>query len=535
MDPGEFYNQTTLPNLTHNIPKEAPIPDKIGPYKIDALLNKGGMSLLYLGLHPEKHTPLVIKVLSPHYLKHQELSEQFLREAKIIGMSDHPNIIKLYGEGEWENGLYIAMEFIQGVSLKQFILQNSLSIKRSLEIILQVAYALLHLHSHGVIHRDLKPENILITEEGGVKVIDFGIAQLVQDESQMKFTQGGLIGTPSYMSPEQKKDPLHISYTTDIFALGVIAYELLIGKLSFGKIHLSYLPAPLQPIIQKAIAPLPQDRYEDIVEFITDVSLYLRSLGSIKTSTPDSQTFIEALEMLQAPILPKTLNHNHSIAFHIAKSKTPLSADLYYESFYLSDGNTVLIVSHSLSEEIESITHLAILKGLIHGLLYENIYLSSKKFKLIPFVTQLNDIIFHTLPGLKFAFGAILLDTTMQQFGYISCGFESLWHISSEGEAPRPIHTDNPSLGSSQDFTPFEALDNWNEGDSLFIHSFNAKSSPASSIIHDLDQKILDYLEDQEEMAVSTQTSALLDLLLNAPESKDSKLSQIVIGIEKQA
>src|SRR5690606_36400224 len=107
--------------------------------------------------------------------------KQFLKEAEIIALSNHPNIVKLYGQGEWEKGLYIAMEFIQGVSLTQFILQNSLSIKRSLEILLQVAYALLHLHSHGVIHRDLKPENILITENGGVKVIDFGIAQLEQE------------------------------------------------------------------------------------------------------------------------------------------------------------------------------------------------------------------------------------------------------------------------------------------------------------------------------------------------------------------
>ena len=106
------------------------------------------------------------------------------------------------------------MEFIQGVSLKQFILQNSLSNKRSLEILLQVAYALLHLHTHGVIHRDLKPENILITEDGGVKVIDFGIAQLDQEDSSLtKITRGGLIGTPSYMSPEQKKAPSKASYS----------------------------------------------------------------------------------------------------------------------------------------------------------------------------------------------------------------------------------------------------------------------------------------------------------------------------------
>ncbi|MDE3048213.1 MAG: serine/threonine protein kinase, partial [Verrucomicrobiota bacterium] len=183
-----------------------PLPQQIGPYKVESLLSKGGMSVLYLGIHPTTSKPIVIKVLSPKYCKNKEMASRFLKEAAIIGMAHHPNIVRLYGQGAWEKGLYIAMEFVQGISLRQFIQQKSLTHQRALEIILQVAYALCHLHTHGVIHRDLKPENILITESGEIKVIDFGIAHLQGEAGTERITQKRkVMGTPVYMSPEQKE------------------------------------------------------------------------------------------------------------------------------------------------------------------------------------------------------------------------------------------------------------------------------------------------------------------------------------------
>ena len=187
----EFHKQATLPGLPGlrlNDPlspeAEAPLPAFIGPYKIEGTLSRGGMSHLYLAIHPETHEPVAVKVLLSRFLAHPEMKGRFLREAEIISLADHPNIVNLYGQGEWEGGLYIAMEFIQGISLRQFIMQHTMSLKRALETILQIATAIQHLHSHGVIHRDLKPENILVTAAGGIKVIDFGIAQL-QDEKRL--------------------------------------------------------------------------------------------------------------------------------------------------------------------------------------------------------------------------------------------------------------------------------------------------------------------------------------------------------------
>jgi serine/threonine protein kinase len=242
-----FCKQDTLPNLTLE-EQVSNLPPHIGPYKIDSLFNKGGMSILYLGIHPKNKKPLVVKVLSPKFIKNREVVDRFLKEAQIITLTNHPNIIKLYGQGKWEQGLYIAMEFVQGISLRQFIQQKSFSLKKALEIITQVAYALCHLHSHKIIHRDLKPENILITETGEIKVIDFGIAQLKGDSKTLTKNKK-IIGTPSYMSPEQKENPENVSYNTDIFSLGIITYELILGKISNGVIQKELLPNGLKSII----------------------------------------------------------------------------------------------------------------------------------------------------------------------------------------------------------------------------------------------------------------------------------------------
>ncbi len=162
-----FHKQNTLPTISDKPAAKEQIPEKIGPYKIETLLEKGGMSFLYLATHPETKDPITIKVLFPEFLSNPEMVQRFLREAAIIALADHRNIVKLYGQGEWEGGLYIAMEFIQGISLRKYLLRNLISLKHALELVMEISMALCHLHAHGIIHRDLKPENILVTESEG--------------------------------------------------------------------------------------------------------------------------------------------------------------------------------------------------------------------------------------------------------------------------------------------------------------------------------------------------------------------------------
>jgi serine/threonine protein kinase len=260
-----FYKQITLPGEEE---AQATLPSSIGPYKIESLLDKGGMSYVYLALHPTTKERIVVKVMSAQCLARPEMGDRFLQEAKIIAMAHHPNIVKLYGQGPWEKGLYIAMEFIQGTSLRESMRRRRFSQKESLALLLQIAYALCHLHTQGVVHRDLKPENILITEQGTIKVIDFGVAKWNTASTK----QGTMrVGTPYYMSPEQKKNASAASYTSDLYSLGVIAYELFLGKPSHGIIHLHLVAKPLRTLLEKLLQPDPKERCQDVVDFIQAV------------------------------------------------------------------------------------------------------------------------------------------------------------------------------------------------------------------------------------------------------------------------
>ena len=273
-----------------------PLPKHIGPFSVERLIEGGGMSILYLGKDPTTGLPVVIKTLSPKYLGNPEMVGRVLGEAQMIAMADHPNIVHLFGSGEWEGGLYIAMEYIHGQSLRQYLKKNPISLKRALEIILEIAYAICHLHTHRIIHRDLKPENILITKEGRVKVIDFGIAQLLYSDEGADREKKRFIGTPIYMSPEQRADPKNVSYPSDIYSLGIIAYELIVGQLSQGQIHLSLLPKGLQKVIATTLYPKMEERYSDTVDFISDLSQYLHSSAFEREVRPQdnlAETFEE--------------------------------------------------------------------------------------------------------------------------------------------------------------------------------------------------------------------------------------------------
>lgn len=476
----DFYKQSTLPNLTGDGAQPPEYPKQIGPYKIEALLSTGGMSYLYLGIDCKDRTPSVIKVLSPKYLTHQEMVDRFLKEAEIIGLTDHPNIIKLRGQGEWENGLYIAMEFVQGISLKQFIMQQSFSTRTCLEIVLQVAYALLHLHTHGVIHRDLKPENILITEGGSVKVIDFGIAQMTHDENlSFPSQRGQFLGTPSYMSPEQKREPLSVTYTTDIYSLGVIIFELLVGKLSFGSVQHSLLPEDLQHIVRKAIAPTLEDRYSDIVDLIADITSYLKEenrnpRGSAGRGIKEIWGHLEESHQKLLPAeLPKWT------PFDIGLAKPDQKSDLssYYDFLRFADQSYFIVMAEYMEPSIEGLSYTGFLKGMIQSLTHEYLTSTDRHFTPILFVTTLNEMIANQGKTVHFLFQLLYLTPSTNQFSFISCGCGSLLHLQLGSKEPRFLTNQNPSLGIDPNHGFYETTESWTEGDHLIAHSFDTEIS----------------------------------------------------------
>lgn len=516
-----FYKQNTLPELIGK--EEIPLPEKIGPYKIESLLNKGGMSLLYLGLDPKTKKPLAVKVLSPSHINHPEAVEHFLKEAKAINISNHPNIVKLYGEGSWEKGLYIAMELINGVSLRQFIIQHSLSIRRVLDISLQVAYALQHLHSLRIIHRDVKPENILITEGGEVKLIDFGIAQL-QDEQDQFALPSYFIGTPNYMSPEQKENPSHLSFASDLYSLGIILYELISGKLSYGAINLTAIPKGLRHILVKALAISVSERYQTTEEFIHDISVYLQSKELEKEYAGPNQVK-EMYEMLYAAFqltLPKEPPSWPCTEIGLAKWHG-IQFGLYYDFIRLPNNCLCILLASSTTTTIDTAICISSLQGMIRMYIHQR-----NSIKIDELASSLNQLLCKQ--SCPITFSALYLDPLQDKLSCISCGYDSLIHISQESFNPRTIATQNPLLGTNPQADFSETIDNWDIGDTLILHTFDVSQKNAE--LAKFEELFLEEIKEHLLFSAQRQAETVLRSVLHYPTAANA-VSKALICIQR--
>lgn len=528
-----FYKQDTLPQLTEE--KILPTPTHIGPYKIEGLLSKGGMSFLYLGIHPDSKQLLAIKILSPDYLSDESAVERFLKEAHIISLSNHPNIVKLYGEGKWEKGLYIAMEWIRGISLRQFIMQQSLSLRRALEIILQVAYALHHLHSHGIVHRDLKPENILITEEGGVKVIDFGIAQVGGEKnSSLPMAKQGIMGTPNYMSPEQKEDASKASFSSDIYALGIISYELILGKLSYGVIQPSQLPKGLRKIIERALAISTSERYQSISEFINDISRYLTS-GEIEKERPGSDQIKEVIETFQKVSQTfSTINASEwpQLEIGFVKHKLATQFGLYTDMFRLPNGSYLFTLAESTVSGIESIAYAANFRGMLRSLVHHHATDPKSKWQLQEIASSLHSILREDPTGQMYAFSALILDPVREQLFFFNAGLNHLVHVSSEG-ASRILSSTNSLLGqeAAPEFT--EVVDNWNIGDTILLHCLAPFYRTEPYQQRQTEKNLLESLEEEAFLSAQPQAETLMKKALFLSFQREQKQSKVLLSIQR--
>lgn len=478
------------------------IPEKIGPYKVETLLEKGGMSFLYLATHPETKEPITVKVLFPEFLSNAEMVKRFLQEASIIAIADHPNIVKLYGQGEWEGGLYIAMEFIQGITLKQYLLHNLISLKHALELVMEISMALCHLHAHGIIHRDLKPENILVTESGGVKVIDFGIAQLLTDQKDVN-AKKRLIGTPIYMSPEQKNDPESTSYPSDIYSLAIITYELVLGKLSHGQIHLSIMPKGLQKILTKALQLKQKDRYQDIVDFMTDVSFYLHSPALLKENKEldPLSDLSESLRQAQLSLVPQTAPIWPQIEIGLATYRSLGTSSLYYDFFSLPDQTHGIIIGEPSVKGSAGIVYSSVLRGMVRALCQ----LTKKPQEM---ATVLNALLLDDPMKQLFSFSYLILLPRENIFRFISCQCGNLWLKSSSDSSLKMIHSENSSLGEDPEASFIEIEQTWNIGDTLFLH--------ASSYDPISDEKDLLFTQELLNVSIEEGTSSLAQKQVDA-------------------
>lgn len=252
-----------------------------GRYQVIKELGKGSMGIVYDAHDPKIDRRIALKILKEDLTTDDYFVKRFFKEAMAIGRLNHPGVVTIYDVGQTDRGIFIAMEFVEGRPLSDCIKENKFSdLIQVIDMAIQVAEALDYAHTKGVIHRDIKPANIILNHDGRPKITDFGIAHIEEASANLKTQVGEILGTPSYMSPEQALGK-PLDGRSDIFSMGVILYELTTGKRPFrgenpSSIFRSIIdhrqapvitldpsiPKPLSNIIEKCLRKDPRRRYQ---------------------------------------------------------------------------------------------------------------------------------------------------------------------------------------------------------------------------------------------------------------------------------
>jgi len=296
---------------------------KIGQYKIIDSLGAGGMGEVYLARDKKLDRNVAIKILNAEFSQDEANLQRFVSEAKAASALNHPNILTIYEFGEAEDARFIVSEYIEGKTLREIIRASRLGFPEILDIAIQITGALSAAHKAHLIHRDIKPENIMIRPDGYVKVLDFGLAKLIEQKNNSIFSseeptvrlnltaKGVIVGTVNYMSPEQAKGE-RVDERTDIFSLGALIYEMLAGKPPFAggnaivtigsilnkepmslKQQRPEVPQELERIINKALRKDPEERYQtakDLLIDLKDVRQDLEFQNKLdRTAAPDHE------------------------------------------------------------------------------------------------------------------------------------------------------------------------------------------------------------------------------------------------------
>jgi beta-lactam-binding protein with PASTA domain/predicted Ser/Thr protein kinase len=286
-------------------------PDTVvdGRYKLICRVGSGGMADVWLAEDGQLGRRVALKLLHRRFATDQQFVDRFRQEASHAAGLQHPNIVQVYDRGSWDGAYYIAMEYVEGPTLKEIVRERgALPPDLAADVVLQILRAARYAHKHGIVHRDLKPQNVILDEEGRVKVTDFGIARA--GASEMTET-GAIMGTAQYLSPEQAQG-LPVDARADLYAIGVILWELLTGRVPFDAEsavtialkHVSEPPVPpaelvpgvstaMDAVVMRAMAKDPADRYQTADEFIADLQAARDAPADAAVFAPHRETVIE--------------------------------------------------------------------------------------------------------------------------------------------------------------------------------------------------------------------------------------------------
>ncbi len=260
--------------------------ENVGPYRVIEQLGSGGMATVFKAYHASLDRYVAIKILHPAFKADPQFFERFKREARIVANLEHPNIIPVYDFNEHKGEPYLVMRFVEGDTLKPRMKGQPMPANEVLHLMRPTCQALNYAHNQGVLHRDIKPSNIMVTEDDSIFITDFGLARMVE-AGESTLSQDMMVGTPQYISPEQAQGMRDLDGRTDIYSLGVVLFEMIIGRVPFNAdtpfatVHDHiYTPLPLPSTINpdidpavermllKALAKEPDDRFATAADLL---------------------------------------------------------------------------------------------------------------------------------------------------------------------------------------------------------------------------------------------------------------------------
>jgi tRNA A-37 threonylcarbamoyl transferase component Bud32 len=316
---------TDAKQSTFNPPSIAELAAKFPQLEILELIGKGGMGAVYKARQKQLDRIVALKILPPDIGHDAAFTERFTREARALAKLNHPGIVTLYEFGQADGLFFFLMEFVDGVNLRQLLHSSRISPREALAIVPQICDALQFAHDQGIVHRDIKPENILLDRRGRVKVADFGLAKIIGTEGEpdgagkikgaATTTEAGkIMGTPQYMSPEQIQAPGEVDHRADIYALGVVFYQMLTGELPGKQIappsRKVHIDVRLDEIVLRALEKNPALRYQQVSEVKTSVETIAATpsgasqKGSAQTGKTEIESRFSPTAILGAMLIP---------------------------------------------------------------------------------------------------------------------------------------------------------------------------------------------------------------------------------------
>lgn len=440
---------------------------KIGEYTVISQIGSGGMGRIMKASAPNGD-PVALKIIKGEHINNKALVDRFEQEMKISSMLNHKNIAEILGWGVDDNCRnYFAMEFVDGKNIRDMLEKNEVSLNVALDIFSQLCTGLEYAHSKSVVHRDIKPENIILDKNGVVKIVDFGIARADTAAFANLTMTDVIMGSPIYMSPEQKSDFKNVDHRADIYAAGAVFYEMLSGEMPGGLLRIDLIPENLRAIVEKAIAYQVDDRYASCNDILEDLRDYQQA-GRVTSDQKAIRKIEDNVKLRQALIDSFYPDSNPEVpgldldAFYIPAEGI---GGNYYDYIKIDESHTGILVGNLFDQpDVESALFLAMLRSAFR-LLAKETGDPGETLK------KLNDF----MSGERFDYFAVfsymVFNSETQEIAVATAGYRPVMVKKRQAEDFIDIQPEGVGIGIMENYTYETSIMKLEQGDLILLSS----------------------------------------------------------------